>query len=54
MKLNRVSLWAAVAISFISFQEISAQQSQTTEANLSKKIPFNPEVKKGVLDNGLT
>ncbi|WP_121666095.1 M16 family metallopeptidase [Mesonia aquimarina] len=54
MKLNQVSLWAAVAISFLSFQEISAQQSQATEANLSKKIPFNPEVKKGVLDNGLT
>lgn len=34
----------------------NAQQTKSTETtnNLTEKIPFNPEVKKGVLSNGLT
>ncbi|HIC32284.1 MAG TPA: insulinase family protein, partial [Flavobacteriaceae bacterium] len=32
----------------------SLKTSQTTTFNSAEKIPFNPEVKKGVLSNGLT
>ncbi|MDR6299793.1 M16 family metallopeptidase [Mesonia maritima] len=54
MKLNQVSLIAAVALALFPLKEGIAQQSNDNPADLSKEIPFNPEVKKGVLDNGLT
>lgn len=57
MKLNPSKLAFFIMLSFLlNFTTISAQEPtvQTTEISATQEIPFNPEVKKGTLENGLT
>ena len=48
--LNLPALFVGAFLAFTPFQQTKAQSNQ----DLSEEIPFNPEVKKGVLENGLT